>query len=390
MRKECPICKSNTKKHLKTIKFAVPEYFHLPDQYDVVVCDCCGFCYAATEASIEDYDHYYSQCNFYSGVPNEHKWQIEENEKVFELAKAVSNKNGLLLDIGFGKGNLMRILRKGGFSRVCGLDPSKTSVEIMREEGFEVYEGSVFGETVAELKEKCNCVFLIDVLEHLLDPCLAIENILKYMKTGGTLIVSVPNYAALCDTDLYSTYPIIPDQFNQEHINYFSSVSLDNLLKAYGLCRISSEQAQRLEMTDGPELLIAYRYKKSVKESKEERKDNFCSKVLVDYFEKNDMLEQVINRKVTPFVDAGEPVYVWGTGSYAMWLLANTRMNALKIEAFIDNNPTKVGKMLYGKRIISVEELKQDVPILICAMKYSADIENHIKLENLSNIFLVI
>ena len=62
-----------------------------------------------------------------------------------------------------------------------------------------------------------------------------------------------------------------------------------------------------------------------------------------------------------------------------MWLLANTRMNALKIEAFIDNNPTKVGKMLYGKRIISVEELKQDVPILICAMKYSADIENQIK-----------
>lgn len=102
------------------------------------------------------------------------------------------------------------------------------------------------------------------------------------------------------------------------------------------------------------------------------------------------MLEQVINRKVTPFVDAGEPVYVWGTGSYAMWLLANTRMNALKIEAFIDNNPTKVGKMLYGKRIISVEELKQDVPILICAMKYSADIENQIKLANLSNIFLVI
>ena len=46
--------------------------------------------------------------------------------------------------------------------------------------------------------------------------------------------------------------------------------------------------------------------------------------------------------------------------------------------------------MLYGKRIISVEELKQDVPILICAMKYSADIENQIKLANLSNIFLVI
>ena len=390
MRKECPICGSKTKTLLKTVRFAVPEYFHLPNQYDVVSCDQCGCCYAATEASLGDYDHYYSQCNFYSGVPNEQDWQIYGNNRISELVTAIVDRNGLLLDIGFGKGNLMCALREKGFRHVCGLDPSKDSIQRMREYGFPVYEGSIFGSTVPALAGKCDCIFLIDVLEHLLYPDLAIDKIKSYLKEQGTLIISVPNYAALLNTDLYSAPPIIPDQFNQEHINYFSPVSLDNLLRKHGFARVENEHAICFEKNNGAELLVAYQYSETSGKPKQFQSDSYCPQVLQKYFEQNNILERTIDEKLALFSNDGRPVYVWGTGSYAMWLLANTAAENLDIEAFIDNNPTKLGKTLNGIQIISPKEMKSDIPILICAMRYSSEIIEQIKMGQLLNPYFVI
>lgn len=390
MRKECPICGSKVSTLLKTVQFALPEYFHLPNQYDVVACDRCGCCYAATEASLEDYDHYYSHCNFYSGVPNEQDWQIYGNNRISELATAVVDSNGLLLDIGFGKGSLMHALREKGFRHVCGLDPSKDSIQRMRECGFAVYEGSIFGSAVPVLEGKCDCIFLIDVLEHLLYPDLAIEKVRSYLKKQGTLIISVPNYASLLNTDLYSAPPIIPDQFNQEHINYFSPVSLDSLLRKHGLYKVDNEYVMRLEKNDGAELLVAYQYSEAGNRLKVLPYDTYCSQVLQEYFERNNILEQTINKKIACFTNDVRPVYIWGTGSYVMWLLANTVAGNLDIKAFIDNNPTKIGKTLNGIQIINPKEIESNIPILICAMRYSSEIIRQIKTEQLYNPYLVI
>ena len=73
-----------------------------------------------------------------------------------------------------------------------------------------------------------------------------------------------------------------------------------------------------------------------------------------------------------------------------MWLLANTAAENLDIEAFIDNNPTKLGKTLNGIQIISPKEMKSDIPILICAMRYSSEIIEQIKMGQLLNPYFVI
>lgn len=182
MRKECPVCKSECKTVLKKMRLTIPSYFHLPDEYDVVTCNECGFCYAATEATLEDYNYYYSYCNSYSGTPDESKGKMELNQRATRLVTALMNEDRRLLDVGFGKGNFMRLLKAKGFCNLCGIDPSRESVASMREEGFTVYEGNVFDEIKEDFKGSFDCIFLFDVLEHLLYPDVAIERLAGFLQ----------------------------------------------------------------------------------------------------------------------------------------------------------------------------------------------------------------
>lgn len=372
MRKACPVCKCKSHRVLETMRFVLPESFHLPSSYDVVTCTSCGFCFAVTQAELEDYEHYYRECNFYSGVPNESIGKRALNQKIAAFVKGMASKEDFLLDIGFGKGNLMRQLRQNGFCNVFGLDPSLESVERMKEEGFDVYLGSIFNEAKEPLQKKFDYVFLIDVLEHLLYPENAIECITDYIKERGKLVVSVPN-----DTSLMKDLSPIPNHFNQEHINYFSPVSLDNLLATKNFYRIK-DSALHCEDGSDSELVMVYYYK-SDGVPFELKKDNICSESLVRFFEQNRGLAEQTNRKISAYTSSGKPVYIWGTGAYTMWLLANTRMGELNIKAFIDNNSTKIGSQLAGKKIIHPNEIESEIPIIICVMKCPEKVTDQIR-----------
>ena len=373
---------------------AVPEYFHLPSEYSIVVCEDCGFCYAATKATLEDYDYYYSHCNSYSGTPNESAAKTKFNQQAVELITNLADKNALLLDMGYGKGNFMRLLKKSGFKNIYGIDPSIDSITQMQNEGFTVYQGSIFDKIRSDLKEKFDFVFLFDVLEHLLYPDKAIENISGYLKENGCILVGVPNYAALFDDN-----SILVNQFNQEHINYFSPISLDNLLKHKNFYRDNSENIAELEITDSLGILMIARYngkktQNSQTEPEEEisyLRDEICRKSIESYLHRNDKLAQTCNEKLYDFTkDSAPSIYIWGTGAYVMWLLSNTSLGKMKIEAFVDNNPTKIGKELIGRPIICAENVKNDYPIIICCMRHSQEIVTQIKNANMINNYMIL
>ncbi len=383
-RDKCPICKSKSKTIIKKIRLTIPEYFHLPDNYDVVVCEECGFCYAATKATLEDYDYYYTHCNSYSGMPTESAGKRKFNQRAVELVSFV-DKDKMIMDIGCGKGNLMRLLREQGFRNVFGMDPSSDSVIQMQQEGFTVFKGSIFDEVRADLKGNFDCIFLFDVLEHLLYPDLAIEKVSGYLKEDGYLLISVPNYAAL-----FENYTMLANQFNQEHINYFSVTSLDNLLQSKNFYRVDDENIRKQEIVDSAELLVVYRHCSEgiLNKLNYPIKDEICKKSIETYIQRNNESEQEINNKLTQFDT--DSVYVWGTGAYVMWLLSNTEMSNMNIEAFIDNNPVKVGKEFFGKPTINIEKISRDIPILICCMRYSQEIADQIKAAHLSNAYLIL
>ena len=56
----CPVCYSNNKRTIKHINNIVPNDFILPSEYDMVVCDSCGFVFNDVPDS-KCYNDYYSQ-----------------------------------------------------------------------------------------------------------------------------------------------------------------------------------------------------------------------------------------------------------------------------------------------------------------------------------------
>lgn len=64
--RRCPICNNEYGEVYKTIKMKLPQDVRLPDEYDVVTCEKCGFAYADVDATQDTYNTYYSCNNMYS------------------------------------------------------------------------------------------------------------------------------------------------------------------------------------------------------------------------------------------------------------------------------------------------------------------------------------
>src|SRR5688572_4495650 len=62
----CPICRGEECEVLHEQRFILPAGHPLPDHFKVVSCSTCGFVYADTAGTAEDYDRYYANYSKYS------------------------------------------------------------------------------------------------------------------------------------------------------------------------------------------------------------------------------------------------------------------------------------------------------------------------------------
>lgn len=370
----CPICDGKINTKIEKIKLALPKQYHLPQEYNVVCCDMCGFCFSDTEATASDYDNYYSFFNSYSGTPvGDEEWDALYSIAE-ELIQPYVEKDAQLLDMGFGKGVFLRRMKKKGYNNIVGIDPSEESVKMVLKDNIQAEVGSIFTQPKERYKEKTECVFLFDVLEHLLFPLHAINNLKLYLKEKGYVLLSVPNYAGLKS----NVHPIT-NVFNQEHINYFSEISLDNLMLKAGFCKINTR------FKEDEELISLYQWDEA-RCTGNLKVDEICKDSILEYLQRFQVQKNIIESKLADIWDSGnKDIYVWGTGAYVCWLLANTILTDFNV-LFIDNNPTKIGKAIGNSLIISPNQIElENRPILICSMLHGDDIMRQINAMGLKN-----
>lgn len=101
-----------------------------------------------------------------------------------------------VLDIGCATGYFAKELKKKNNCRVWGIDIDRATLKIAKKYCENVYRIDVTKElSLPFRKHSFDVILLLDVIEHLPNP----ENLLKilhnYLKSGGILIVSVPNVA---------------------------------------------------------------------------------------------------------------------------------------------------------------------------------------------------
>lgn len=381
----CPVCKYERKaKVLKTIHLGNQEFSRLPSSYDVVCCENCGFCYADTTATMEDYYDYYENCNIYSGSPN----KLSEKECGFDIAKDVMEEflsnDSKLLDIGCGSGEFEIKARKSGYKNIIAIDPSIESIQKLKDKNFFAMLGNVYDEPCDELKGKVDAVFLLAVLEHLLEPEKAIKQIIKYLKPMGKLFIWVPDYGKI-NRNLTQE----PNNFNCEHINYFSIKSLNNLLNLCGFKEIFNKTNISADNSFKEyQLFSVYTY---INEEILIEKDKVTEAAITQYFERESRNNNIRLNKINEIRRKNEEIIIWGTGAFTMSLLESTTLSECNIIAYVDNNSLKIGKTFRDKKIISPMELsKMNGTIVIVSMLYAEDIKAQIVDMKLMNEIMVL
>lgn len=156
-------------------------------------------------------------------------------------------KRGRLLDVGCSNGAYLAAMRDEGWD-VEGVEFDSDAVEYCRNSRkLKVTQGEI-EDGLAQLPEKnFDAVTMWHVLEHAFDPAAALKQIRRVLKSGGVLMLEVPNYASpLVSVFRRYWFPMdIP-----RHLYQFTPATIEAMLTKAGFKQI------RVKGVPSPEAMV--------------------------------------------------------------------------------------------------------------------------------------
>lgn len=371
MIRNCQVCGSTSKKLLFHQNFNNNVIAPMKE-YDVVSCNECGFIYAENLPSQEEFNKYYAQSSQYEFKHSDGKVSkpyLDHANKLIDFIDKCSDyyKYSKILEIGCSTGFLLSLLKKKGYSKLMGIDPSKTCVETVKN----LYSIDAQQATISsfETEEKFNLIILSAVLEHIVDLKESIIKISSLLKDNGFLFIEVPD-ASRFYQHIYTPY----QQFSIEHINFFTDTSLMTLFthKFNYEYIYKKYDTNEVNQTIDPNILFIVRKVKNANNYYINRYIELCAEK--DNFYKN---------KINEILNTREKVIVWGVGTHTQRLLDD--MDISKIAYFVDSNQNYENKGLKGIVIKSPKNIKENIPIVIMSHSYQNEIIQQIKNLKLDN-----
>lgn len=104
---------------------------------------------------------------------------------------------GDVLDVGCGEGESAEEIRKLTNATVRCVDVSQVAVQSTRNRGFDARQVDLNDEPLPFDDESFDLVYLTEVIEHLVRPDRALQEIRRVLRPAGHLVVSTPNLACL-------------------------------------------------------------------------------------------------------------------------------------------------------------------------------------------------
>jgi 2-polyprenyl-3-methyl-5-hydroxy-6-metoxy-1,4-benzoquinol methylase len=362
--RKCPVCGTGNSKGLFRQEFAKIEGVSFLDGYNVVSCGQCGFVYASNIPDQADFDTYYINANKYEHEIEQPDVITGRYEHIIqEVVRFNADKTASIVDIGCARSEILRSLKNMGFSNLTGIDPSIKNIEYLESKEIKGIHGTIKNIVTSKQYEM---VFFLMVLEHIQNLHETLEILYSVTAINGMAIISVPDMTSLASKEL----PY--QEFSREHINYFTAVSLTNLMMQHGFCAIFIKKERG-------ELIGFFR-----KPSATVQKDINGECCIQHYIEQSKKYEDEIYKNLLPYSNV--PVIIWGLGTFTQRFLAK---NILKnIVALVDSNPQYAGKKYGDICIISPQELaKYKEPVLLAVSLRYIDaimytIKDDLKLEN--------
>lgn len=133
------------------------------------------------------------------------------------------NQQSVILEVGFGSGIILKLLKENGFQNLTGLEPgAHPKVEGL--EGIHLINDFFPSKSIVG---KFDMIYSLLVLEHIPNPVTFLESTKNALKENGKLIIAVPN----CESH-YEAGDI--GMFAHEHYGYYTPVALKKVAALAG------------------------------------------------------------------------------------------------------------------------------------------------------------
>jgi SAM-dependent methyltransferase len=359
----CPVCGSLMLEVLYQQRF---EHFvagSITDAYDVVACSSCGMCFATGLPDQQRFAQYYADSSKYDLTADGAHLSARDVDRYSDqaafVAATVVDRTLPVLDVGTATGGFLVALRDAGFERPFGVDPSPDAVRMARDAfSLDVIIGGL--DEAKAWGHEFGLVSYVMVLEHVSEPRKQVREVSRLLRRDGFLFVSVPAAGSFKD---HVDAPF--QEFSVEHINYFTSRSLSNVMGAEGYSLVEERVVVLPLGTDGhgPALEAVYRRDGIVRPPEP---DSTGADDIREYIRRCGGVEASILERIAGLASSGERIYVWGTGTHTLHLLQASHLGDCQIEAFLDSNPHYAGSVLAGRPVIAPSDLQAaDAPILV-------------------------
>lgn len=374
----CPVCGGYRRTRLFRQHFAEVEAVTIVNGYDVVVCGECGAGFADDIPDQAAFDRYYRDLSKYE------YHQRDGAESDFDrrrlaiiadiLAPFILRPDARILDVGCATGRLLALLRDKGFPNVHGLDPSPSCAAAAQR----LYGIPVRTTTLSRLHESgeaFDVVILVGVLEHINDLDTALREVHDVLSPQGIVYVEVPDALTFAD---WQNAPF--QDFSTEHINFFSPVSLSNLMARHGFVTLFSEQNAREQSYRTTMSNVSAVFRKQAGAPTAATFDRATQHGLQRYIESCRAVEETLNQRIADLAESRRAVIVWGVGTHTGRLMQTSRLAAANIVAFVESNVRYQGRTMHDVPIIAPEALRgRPEPILISSRVFQHEIAQQIR-----------
>lgn len=157
-----------------------------------------------------------------------------------EIATLLPAKIEKVLEVGCGSGATLNWLKQEkGCTWVAGVELTEDASARARDRLDFFMTGDIEKIKLPFDNGSLDLILCLDVLEHLVDPWLAVKNLIELLKPGGAMIVSLPNVmhrSAMLPLLLNDRWDYVPSGIlDRTHLRFFTRKTTVELLERSGL-----------------------------------------------------------------------------------------------------------------------------------------------------------
>jgi len=363
--RHCPLCHSTMGYSLVRIEFEPAVEDLLPNDFSVVLCAHCQFCFDDISASQPLIDQYYQGLEKYAhaqtgGSGGSEPVDLKRWERITSLLSPYLKPSSRILDIGSGKGGLLRALRQLGYPHVVAIEPSASCRYVLVQQDILAYANM---EDALAHGEQFDCLLCCQVLEHIYDLSGFMQKAKSLCRPGAILYADVPDASCYVLNSAAAFY-----YFDREHINHFTRATLQHLFtlppSAWSILSVTNyEEAAIAEGKKNHGLSILCSATPLL--SPATNADDPDAASLIDYCQRSSQADDYSSLSDI----RAEAVFLWGLGYYVRRLLRKGVFKHLPVKGIIDRDKGDQGQTfaslpIYSQTILNTYPQSQSCVII--------------------------